>query len=135
MNEMYDMSIVTHNLGVIGLLGVVLVNILMLLKEENIHVYAKKMRVFMPIGATTISVILFTGTIMMAAKHLSFSAENIFMIIFGVFLIFFEVKRYSNLKHLDIRKENAFDLYKQKAFKILQIEFFISLGISIWMWI
>lgn len=36
MNEMYDMSIVTHNYGVIGILGTILVNIIMLMRADNI---------------------------------------------------------------------------------------------------
>ena len=135
MNEMYNMSIITHDIGVIGILGVILVNILMLLQAQNIHVYAKKMRVFMPIGATMIGTILFTGAVMMAAKHLEFSVENIIMIIFGTFLIFFETRRYSNLKHLDIRQEDALQTYKKKASVFLFIELIGSLAISVWMWI
>lgn len=133
MNEMYNMSIVTHNLVVIGMLGVILVNILMLLPAQDVRVYAKKMRVFMPIGATFITSILFTGAVMMAAKHLQFTIENIVMIVFGTFLIFLEVRRYSNLKHL--RSPNLFGEYKKKALVFLLIELVGSLGISVWMWI
>ncbi|MBU1657800.1 hypothetical protein KKG72_01965 [bacterium] len=133
MNEMYEMSIVTHNFGVMGILGVILVNIVMLVMAQDIRIYAKKMRVFMPIGASLIAVILFTGAVMMAAKHLSFSIENIIMIVFGTFLIFFELTRYKKLKHLNLEQENPLETYKKGAFKILQIEFFITLAISVWM--
>jgi hypothetical protein len=133
MNEMYDMSIVTHNLGVMGIMAVVLINLVMLIVAQDIHRYAKKMRVFMPIGAMMIAVILFTGTVMMAAKHLHFSGENIIMIVFGILLIFLELTRYKKLKHLDFDKEDAFATYKTLALKIMSIEFFISLIISVWM--
>ncbi len=133
MNEMYDMSIVTHNLGVMGIMAVVLINLVMLIVAQDIHRYAKKMRVFMPIGAMMIAVILFTGTVMMAAKHLHFSGENIIMIVFGILLIFLELTRYKKLKHLDFDKEDAFATYKTLALKIMSIEFFVSLIISVWM--
>ncbi|MBU0719836.1 hypothetical protein KJ877_00695 [bacterium] len=135
MNEMYDMSIVTHNFGVMGILGVILVNIVMLLRAQNIRIYAKKMRVFMPIGATMIAVILFTGSVMMAAKHLSFTVENIIMIVFGTLMIFFEITRYKKLKHLDLSEENHLQNYKSAAMRILQFEFFVTLAISVWMFI
>jgi hypothetical protein len=133
MNEMYDMSIVTHNFGVIGLLAVILVNLLLLLGAQDIHRYAKKVRIFMPMSVTMIAVILFSGTVMMAAKHLAFSVENIIMILFGVSLIFLELTRYKKLKHLDISKNDALQTYKSLGLKILNIEFFVTLTISAWM--
>lgn len=133
MDEMYNMSIVTHNIGVMGLLGVIVVNVLMLLATKDIRSYAKRMRVFMPIGAGMLSLIIFTGAVMMTSKHLSFTIENIVMTVFSLILIFLEVKRYASLKHIDLSKENAFEMYRQKAFRIFQIEFFVSLAISVWM--
>lgn len=133
MNEMYDMSIVTHNFGVIGLLAVILVNLLMLLGAQEIHRYAKRVRIFMPMSVTMIAVILFSGTVMMAAKHLHFSVENIIMILFGIALIFLELTRYKKLKHLDISKEDALQSYKSIGLRILNIEFFVTLAISVWM--
>ena len=133
MNEMYDMSIVTHNLSVMGMLAVILVNLVMLLGAQDIHKYAKRMRIFMPMSATMIAVILFTGVVMMAAKHLEFSIENIIMIVFGTLLIFLELIRYKKLKHIDISADDALKTYKSLALKILNIEFFITLAISAWM--
>lgn len=133
MNEMYDMSIVTHNLSVMGILAVILVNIVMLLGAQDIRKYAKRMRIFMPMSATMIAVILFTGVVMMAAKHLEFTIENIIMIVFGTLLIFLELIRYKKLKHIDISADDALKTYKSLALKILNSEFFITLAISAWM--
>ncbi len=133
MNEMYDMSIVTHNMGVMGILAVILVNLVMLLGAQDIHRYAKRVRIFMPMSATMIAVILFTGIVMMAAKHLNFSVENIIMIIFGIALIFLELTRYKKLKHLDISKEDALQTYRLIGLRILNVEFFVTLAISAWM--
>lgn len=135
MNEMYDMSIVTHNAGVIGMLAVVFINISMLFLAKDLRVYAKKMRVFMPIGAGFIATILFTGAVMMAAKHLDFTIENIIMIVFGTLMIMLEAKRYAKLKHLNLDQENPLEAYRYTAFRILQIEAVMLLAISIWMWL
>lgn len=134
MNEMYSMGILTHNMGVIGLLGVISINIIMLFVAKDIRIYAKKMRIFMPIGAGLIASILFTGAVMMAAKHLSFSAENIIMIVYGTALIGLEVRRYVKLKHINLETQNPLAVYKELAFTLLAIEFVGSLLISLWMW-
>ncbi|MEA2099184.1 MAG: hypothetical protein U9P72_03545 [Campylobacterota bacterium] len=135
MNEMYDMSIVTHNYGVMLVLGVILVNLYMLSSTKDVKKYKRKHTLFMPIGMTMIGVILFTGIVMMAAKHLDFTIENIVMILFVVALIVLENKRSSALNFLDLRVENAFEKYKKYAIKIFLIEVLVVLSISIWMWI
>ncbi|MCD6258078.1 MAG: hypothetical protein J7J31_00585 [Helicobacteraceae bacterium] len=133
MNEMYAMGIVTHNIGVMGMLAVILINFLMLVGAQDIRRYAKRMRIFMPIGAGLIATILFTGAVMMAAKHLSFSFENIVMIVFGILLIILEAKRYKKLKYINMNEPNPLERYKAIAYKILSIEFFGSLLITVWM--
>ena len=134
MNEMYDMSIVTHNYGVILVLAAILVNIFMLLRAEDIKKYARSLRIFMPIGMTTIGAVIFTGVVMMAAKHLDFSVENIVMILFAVVLIVLENMRSSKLKFLDRSEDNAFKNYKSQMMKIFMFEIILVLGISVWMW-
>ena len=61
MNEMYDMSIVTHYYSVIGILVVIVVNVLMLRRAENIKDYQRQMSLFTPIGSVAIGGIIFTG--------------------------------------------------------------------------
>lgn len=134
MNEMYAMGIVTHNLGVMGMLAVILINFLMLFGARDIRKYAKRMRIFMPIGAGLIATILFTGAVMMAAKHLHFSVENTIMTIFGIALIILEAKRYKKLKYINLTDENPLQRYKAVGYKILSIEFFGSLLITLWMY-
>ncbi len=131
---MYDMSIVTHNFGVMGVLGVILVNILMLLTAKNIAAYRKKMIIFTPIGSTMIGLVIFTGIIMMAAKHLDFTVENIVMIIFATSVVMLEVKRAMTLKRLNVKIDNALADYKSYALNILLIETAAVLAMSAWMW-
>jgi len=87
-----------------------------------------------PLGMTLIGSLLFTGIVMMAAKHLDFTLENIAMIIIGVVLIVLEAKRLKALKYLNAKKEKAFDAYKPFARTLLQIEFVLVLLMSLWMW-
>jgi len=135
MNEMYNMSIVTHYYGVLGILGVILLNIWMLNKAVDVQKYKRQMSLFTPIGSIAIGTIIFTGVVMMAAKHLDFSIENIAMIIFAIAIIVLEVKRAKTLKWLNPKVEGALEGFKKYAIKILAIETFLTISVSIWMWI
>jgi hypothetical protein len=135
MNEMYDMSIVTHNFGVIGILIVVLINLVLLFSATDIKKYKRVMSLFTPIGSLAIGSVIFTGIVMMAAKHLDFSVENITMIIFALSILFLEVTRARRLKRLSELQENALADFKAFATKVLLLEVLITLLISAWMWL
>ncbi|MBL4729866.1 MAG: hypothetical protein JKY28_00465 [Sulfurimonas sp.] len=129
MNEMYEMSIVTHYYSVIGILIVIVMNFFMLYRASNIPSYQRQMSLFTPLGSLALGSVIFTGTIMMAAKHLDFTLENIVMILFAFFMIVSEVKRVKNLKYL----RSGLEQYKKYARNILLLEAFLTLGISAWM--
>ena len=133
MNEMYNMSIDIHDIGVLALIAVIAMNAVMLKNADDIKIYTRKMRIYMPFSVTMIALVLFTGAIMMAAKHLNFTVANIVMIILGVVLIVQESRRYSALKYMDRKAENALDLYKRKAMMIMASEFLSVVLISLWM--
>ncbi|MFA6143549.1 MAG: hypothetical protein WCW84_00735 [Sulfurimonas sp.] len=134
MEAMYTMGLEIHTFGVIVLMGVVMFNIVMLALSHHLIRYAKRMRIIMPISASLIALILLTGSIMMAAKHLDFTLANDAMIIIGIVMIVLEAKRYKTLKRrTDITQEGAFSLYKQKAFRLLGIEAVLLVVMSIWM--
>jgi hypothetical protein len=135
MNEMYDMSIVTHNWGVMSIFGVIFINIFMLFGIKNLAKYTRALSLFTPIVGTTIGIVIFTGVVMMAAKHLDFTVQNIVMIIFAIILIYLEVKRSLELKRLNKKEENAFKNYKSYALKIFILEILVILSISLWMWL
>lgn len=134
MNEMYDMSIVTHNYGVIGVLAVIFINAMMLAMAKDITAYARKIRLFMPIGMTIIGAVVFTGIVMMASKHLDFSVANVVMIFLAIVLIVLENKRSSKLIALDKTQVKAFENYKKQALNILLFEVLLIVSISAWMW-
>lgn len=134
MEAMYTMGLEIHTFGVIVLMGVVMFNIVMLALSHHLIRYAKRMRIIMPISASLIALILLTGSIMMAAKHLHFTLANDAMIIIGIVMIVLEAKRYKTLKRrTDITQEGAFSLYKQKAFRLLGIEAVLLVVMSVWM--
>jgi len=136
MEAMYKTGLNIHYFGVIVLMGVVVFNIVMLSLSHHIIRYAKRMRIVMPISGSLIALILFTGAVMMAAKHLEFNFANIAMIVIAIVMIILEAKRYKTLKRkTDITQEGAFSEYKQKAFRFLGIEMALLISMSLWMMI
>ena len=134
MEAMYTLGLEIHTVGVMVLMGVVVFNIMMLLLSKNIIRYAKRMRIVMPISASFIALILLTGTIMMAAKHLHFTIANDLMIMAGIVFIILEAKRYATLKRrTDITQEGAFEGYKRKALTYLGIEMGLLVGLTLLM--
>lgn len=134
MDAMYTMGLEIHYFGVIVLMAVVLFNIVMLGLSKHVVRYAKRMRIVMPISASMIALIIFTGMVMMAAKHLSFSLSNSAMIVIGIAMIILEAKRYKTLKRrTDITQEGAFSEYKSKAFPLLGSEMVLLVGMTVWM--
>jgi len=134
MNEMYNMSIVTHNYGVFFVLGVIVINFIFAITATDIKKYARAMRLFNPIGATAIGMVLFTGVIMMAAKHLEFSVANVIMIVFVISLMVLEGKRASKLKWTNPAELDALINYKNYVVKVFIIETTLVLSMSAWMW-
>lgn len=134
MEALYSLGLEIHTVGVIVLLAVVMFNIMMLALSREVIRYSKRMRIVMPTSASLIAVAIFTGAIMMAAKHLNFTFANVSMIVVSILLIVLEAKRYRILKRqTDIKQENAFAQYKVKAFRLLGIELLLLLVMFGWM--
>ena len=134
MEALYSTGLEIHFVGVVVLIAVVMFNIIMLLLSHQIIRYAKRLRIVMPISSSLIIITIFTGVVMMAAKHLNFSLANSMMIVLSILFIVLELKRYKILKYeTDINHENAFMQYKQKAFRFLGIELLLLIMMSIWM--
>jgi len=131
---MYTLGLNIHIVGVLILLGVVMFNGATLAFSKDIHAYARRMRIVMPISSSLLFLLLFTGAIMMAAKHLGFSVTNTAMIVGIVVIIFLEIQRYRVLRYqTDILNTNALAEYKAKGFRYLGIEMAILLSLSAWM--
>jgi len=135
MNEMYSMGLSLHSMSGVAVLAVVFLNLFMLIAAKDLAKYKRLMSVFLiPLTQSVLGFVIFSGVVMMAAKHLSFSVENILMIVIAIVFIGIEVKRIKSLKYLNPKKEKALELYKPFARRLLQIEFIMTLLISLWMW-
>lgn len=132
---MYNMGFDIHSIGGIALVAVIFLNIFLLRIAKDLQKYKRLMSIFLlPLTATVIGLEIFTGVIMMAAKHLDFTIENIVMIVISILLIVLEVKRAKMLKYMNPNKERSLDAYKDYAIKLLYIETAWVLVIFIWMW-
>lgn len=135
MNEMYTMGLSLHSLTSVAILVVVFLNLFLLISTQELSDYKRLMSIFLiPLTLTTYGAVVFTGIIMMAAKHLDFSIENIIMILVALIYLGIEVKRIKSLKHMNETKDGAFEAYRPFARRLLQIEFLLLLLISLWMW-
>jgi len=135
MNKMYEMSLTIHEWGVLLLLLLFMGSLWQLIKADDLMVYLRKMRIQSPMIMMAMFAPIFTGMVMMAAKHLEFTVPNIVMIILSVVLIVFEVKRSKPLKYASIAEAGAFEKYKRDATTILIAEIALIIMISIWMYL
>jgi ABC-type Fe3+-siderophore transport system permease subunit len=135
MNEMYNMGLDLHSWSAVAVLVMIFINLFLLINSKDLLKYKRSNSLYwVPLEITVLGSLLFTGIVMMAAKHLEFTVENIVMIILGIILIVLEAKRLKALKYLSTKKEHAFGVYKPFARTILQIEFVLVLLMSLWMW-
>ncbi|QOP46440.1 hypothetical protein FM071_09100 [Sulfurimonas paralvinellae] len=129
------MGLALHSWSAIAVLVMIFINLFILISSEDLAKYKRANSLYwVPLEITVLGSLLFTGVVMMAAKHLEFSVENIAMIILGIVLIVLEAKRLKALKYLSTKKENAFNVYKPFGRTILQAEFILVLLMSLWMW-
>jgi hypothetical protein len=135
MDEMYNMTILAHRYSVYFLILVFFLNFLFLIRAKNIINLKKIMKLFNPYNGIAIAALAFTGSVMMAAKHLSFTIENILMIVINVALIILMSKRAKTLKFTNSKNEEALNVYKKFALNIIKIEIIIVASISAWMWL
>jgi len=137
MNEMYTMSLSLHSFGTLALLGVICLNMLFLFLADDLNLYKRKMSIIlMPLSSMALGAVVFTGVVMMAAKHLEFNLANIAMILLSIILIVLEVKRSKTLKRIRINAEvDALKAYKKYALAILMLELLFITLIAAWMWL
>ena len=135
MNEMYVMSLLIHEAGVLLLVLIFAGSLWQLNRADDLMGYLRKMRIQSPLIMMSMFAPIFTGMVMMAAKHLDFSIANIVMIVLSVVLIVFEMKRSKPLKYASIAEEGAFEKYKKDASMILVSEIALIIMISIWMYL
>jgi len=133
MNEMYNMSIVAHYYSVVAVFLSILLNLVMLIKADDIKKHKRFISLYNPIGGTFMGGIIFTGVVMMAAKHLDFTIENILMILIAIYMIWLDVKRNKALKIIRTDFHSSFQFYRFFAMRMLITQMLLLLAMSIWM--
>ena len=119
MEYMYSFAIAAHLYSVYGMVAVILLNVLATYQAQEITKFRKMMLIFTPMGSVMLASAIFTGIVLMAAKHLDFDVANVVMIIFSVVMIILEAKR---AKLLRFSTAKTFLEYKKKAYKLLAFE-------------
>jgi hypothetical protein len=135
MNAMYNMSLSIHWVSVFLLVAIFAASLWQLERANDVMAYLRKMRIQGPLILMAMFAPIFTGMVMMAAKHLEFTIPNIAMIVLSIVLIFFEIKRSRPLKYASIIEKGAFEKYKKDAKTILVSEIGLIVLISIWMYL
>ena len=130
---MYNTSMQLHFGLILVWMGVIAFNAAMVQFAVQAPEYVRRARVAMPFSVMAIAAMAFTGTIMMAAKHLSFTLENVAMIIVTVMLIVLEARRYKTLRRIRTKLADALTLYRPYALKLLAAEFALTLLMTVWM--
>lgn len=133
MNEMYSMSIVAHNYSVMMLFLTIFINFWLISLDSTILKHKRILSLYNPIAYSAIGATIFTGIVMMAAKHLDFTIKNSAMIAVATIFIYLELKRLKKLKTLNSKNESGFLDYKNLSKKIFITQFLLVLLMAIWM--
>ncbi len=130
MNEMYTMSQSIHIYSVIALIVVLLLMIAMHKVKGDFDKFVKNIKIAMVFHLTLLGFVVLTGTVMMAAKHLSFTPANLLMIVSVIIIIALEIKRNKALVRVIKLKTMDNDSYKRVGFRYQSVELFLLLGVS-----
>ncbi len=133
MDMMYDASLQIHYGLVFIWMGIIAFNAAMVQLSVNAAVYVRRARIAMPFSVMALFAIAFTGAVMMAAKHLDFTVENVAMIAAAIVLTVLESRRYKVLRRLRTKVDDALELYRPFALKILGAELLLTLAMTLWM--
>ena len=130
---MYTASLQLHFGLVLFWMGIIAFNAAMLQFAVRAPEYVRRARIAMPFSVMAIAAIAFTGTVMMAAKHLAFTLENVAMILITVAVIVMEARRYKTVRRLRTKMAEALPLYRPFGLKLLAGEFALTLLLTVWM--
>jgi hypothetical protein len=122
---MYNFALLSHSYSIYGVILIILINFIVTFSQQHLAKLRRFMLIFTPMGSVMLGGVIFTGIIMMTAKHLEFTLQNIVMIITSIVLIILEVKRSKALRYI---KAEEFMDYKKTAYTLLGIELFIVIA-------
>jgi predicted ATPase len=130
MNAMYEMSQGIHIFSVIFML-IALMWVLLLHKgNAPQETFVTRVAIASLLYVSFLGGVTLTGTVMMAAKHLSFSFANIVMILGLISIIALEVRRNKLLKLVTKFRSVKLDIYKPVGFNYVIIELVLILLVS-----
>ena len=98
MESMEHLMVQLHIWPVIGLAGLVVLNIVVILMQKDDRKLKKYLRIQATAWTTLISMIVFTGASIMAYLHLDFSLKIVLMIVAAVALGSLELRRHYVVK-------------------------------------
>jgi hypothetical protein len=131
MEEMYSLGLSIHSYFVYALLFGYALHVTVIYKSKELKKFRRVRTLFLaPLNSVLLGVILFTGVVMMAAKHLDFTLANIAMIVVSLLLIVLEVRMTKMLRYV---QESDFASYKTTVLKTVTIEVLVVILLSIWM--
>ncbi len=133
MEPMYSASIQIHFINTLLIFGSIAFNIALVQLATNTRDFVRRARIAMTFSTILLIAVGFTGSIMMAAKHLQFDAPNIAMIIILIALVVLEIMRYKHLRGIKIKEDGELERHRVYALKILGAEIFMSIFITVWM--
>lgn len=130
MNEMYEMSQSIHIYSVIGLIAILLFMIALHKVKGDFEKFVKNIKVLMIFHLSLLGFVVLTGTVMMAAKHLSMTPANLLMIVSVFIILTLEIKRNKALSKVIKFQLMEEDVYKRLGFRYQVMELFLLLGVS-----
>lgn len=130
MNEMYEMSQSIHIYSVIGLIAILLLMIALHKVKGDFEKFVKNIKVLMIFHLSLLGFVVLTGTVMMAAKHLSMTPANLLMIVSVFIILTLEIKRNKALSKVIKFQLMEEDVYKRLGFRYQVMELFLLLGVS-----
>jgi hypothetical protein len=122
---MYNFALQSHSYSIYGVILIILINFIATFSQQELSKLRRFMVIFTPMGSVMLAGVIFTGILMMAAKHLEFSLQNIVMILISIVLIVLEAKRSKALRYI---KQDGFLTYKKYAYIILALELFLTIA-------
>ncbi len=117
MNELVSMSVDLHIFFVFLTLLLAFVNLLVIKKCQEYINMTKKVELFTPMYYLSLSVVIFTGLVVLAVFHFHFVHTVYVMIITAVIIIATAFKSYKLFKQTRIKDINSQIIYRQFATK------------------
>lgn len=131
MQEMYNLGLSIHAYFVYALLFGYALHVTVIYQSKELKKFRRIRTLFIaPLNSVLLGVMIFTGVVMMAAKHLDFTLANIAMIVVALLLIGFEIRMSKILRYV---KGSEFTSYKTTVLKTVAIEVLVVILLSIWM--